>query len=47
MVPALHIKTWAFSRRAALIGLKTNKNIPLSHITDICLIVSKDPKYTT
>ncbi|KAA6388126.1 MAG: hypothetical protein EZS28_016345 [Streblomastix strix] len=47
VVPVQHIESWAFPSGAALTGLRTSKNIPLSHITDICLIFPKDPRCTT
>ncbi|KAA6375745.1 MAG: hypothetical protein EZS28_028727 [Streblomastix strix] len=44
VVPAQRIETWAFPSGAALTGLRTSQNIPLSHVTDMCLIFPKDPR---
>ncbi|KAA6390308.1 MAG: hypothetical protein EZS28_014166 [Streblomastix strix] len=38
------IESWAFSSAAALTRLRTSQNIPLSHVTEQCLIFPKDPR---
>ncbi|KAA6390466.1 MAG: hypothetical protein EZS28_014007 [Streblomastix strix] len=47
VIPAQHIESWSFPSRTALTGLRTSQNIPLSHVTDMCLIFPKDPRCTT
>ncbi|KAA6367684.1 MAG: hypothetical protein EZS28_036788, partial [Streblomastix strix] len=47
VVPAQRIESWAFPSGAALTGLRTSQNIPLSHVTDMCLIFPKDPRCIT
>ncbi|KAA6353057.1 MAG: hypothetical protein EZS28_051415, partial [Streblomastix strix] len=44
VVPAQRIESWTFPSRAALTELRTSQNIPLSHVTDMCLIFPKDPR---
>ncbi|KAA6357363.1 MAG: hypothetical protein EZS28_047110, partial [Streblomastix strix] len=47
VVPAQRIESWAFPSGATLTGLRTSQNIPLSHVTDMCLIFPKDPRHVT
>ncbi|KAA6372847.1 MAG: hypothetical protein EZS28_031625, partial [Streblomastix strix] len=47
VVFAQRIESWAFPSGAALTGLRTSQNIPLSHVTDMCLIFPKDPRCIT
>ncbi|KAA6375591.1 MAG: hypothetical protein EZS28_028883 [Streblomastix strix] len=47
VVPAQRIENWAFPSGATLTGLRTSQNIPLSHVTDLCLLFPKDAKQTT
>ncbi|KAA6363202.1 MAG: hypothetical protein EZS28_041271, partial [Streblomastix strix] len=47
VVPAQRIETWAFPSGATLTGLRTSQNIPLSHVTDMCLLFPKDARQTT
>ncbi|KAA6356908.1 MAG: hypothetical protein EZS28_047565 [Streblomastix strix] len=47
VVPAQRIETWAFPSGAALTGLGSSQNIPLSHVTDMCLLFPKDARQTT
>ncbi|KAA6364463.1 MAG: hypothetical protein EZS28_040010 [Streblomastix strix] len=45
VVSAQRIETFAFPSGAALTGLRTSQNIPLSHVTDMCLIFLNDLRY--
>ncbi|KAA6375922.1 MAG: hypothetical protein EZS28_028551, partial [Streblomastix strix] len=47
VVPAQRIESWAFPSCAALTGLRTSQNILFSLVIDMCLIFSKDPRFTT
>ncbi|KAA6378531.1 MAG: hypothetical protein EZS28_025943 [Streblomastix strix] len=47
VVPAQRIESWVFPSGAALTGLRTSYNTTLSHVTDMCLIFPKDPRYLT
>ncbi|KAA6355967.1 MAG: hypothetical protein EZS28_048506, partial [Streblomastix strix] len=47
VVPAQRVETWAFPSVATLTGLRTSQNIPLSHVTDMCLLFPKDARQTT
>ncbi|KAA6392982.1 MAG: hypothetical protein EZS28_011493 [Streblomastix strix] len=47
VVPAQCIETWAFPSGATLTGLRTSQNIPLSHVTDMCLLFLNDAIQTT
>ncbi|KAA6378088.1 MAG: hypothetical protein EZS28_026385 [Streblomastix strix] len=47
VVPALRIETLAFSSCAALIGIKTTYNIPLSHVTEMSLLFLKGSRCIT
>ncbi|KAA6400550.1 MAG: hypothetical protein EZS28_003929 [Streblomastix strix] len=47
VVSAQRIETQAFPSGATLTGLRTSQNIPLSHVTDMCLLFPKDARQTT
>ncbi|KAA6403085.1 MAG: hypothetical protein EZS28_001396 [Streblomastix strix] len=42
VIPAQRIESWIFPSAALSAGIKTTQNIPLSHVTDMCLLY---PKY--
>ncbi|KAA6386168.1 MAG: hypothetical protein EZS28_018303 [Streblomastix strix] len=46
IVPAQRIKIWPFPTSAALTGIRTSQNIPLSHVTDFVLLYPKDARCT-
>ncbi|KAA6310013.1 MAG: hypothetical protein EZS28_056393, partial [Streblomastix strix] len=47
VVPAQHVEVWPFPTSATLTGIQTSQNIPLSHVTDFCLLFPKDARATT
>ncbi|KAA6382374.1 MAG: hypothetical protein EZS28_022100 [Streblomastix strix] len=47
VVPAQRVKVWPFPTSATLTGIRTSQNIPLSHVTDFCLLFPKDARATT
>ncbi|KAA6376398.1 MAG: hypothetical protein EZS28_028076 [Streblomastix strix] len=40
-------KIWPFTTSATLTGIRTSQNIPLSHVTDFCLLFPKEARATT
>ncbi|KAA6395800.1 MAG: hypothetical protein EZS28_008672 [Streblomastix strix] len=38
VVPAQRVEIWSFLTTSTLTGIRTSQNIPLSHITDFCLL---------
>ncbi|KAA6371065.1 MAG: hypothetical protein EZS28_033407, partial [Streblomastix strix] len=47
VVPAQRIESWVFPSAASSAGIKTTQNIPLSHVTDMCLLFPKDAGHVT
>ncbi|KAA6402579.1 MAG: hypothetical protein EZS28_001889 [Streblomastix strix] len=47
VVPAQRIETWTFPSGATLTGLRISQNIPLFHVTDMCLLFPNDARKTT
>ncbi|KAA6402909.1 MAG: hypothetical protein EZS28_001571 [Streblomastix strix] len=47
VVPAQRIESWVFPSAASSAGIKTTQNIPLSHVTDMCLLFLKDARHVT
>ncbi|KAA6398616.1 MAG: hypothetical protein EZS28_005861 [Streblomastix strix] len=47
VVPVQRIETWVFPSAASSAGIKTTQNIPLSHVTDMCLLFPKDARHVT
>ncbi|KAA6363200.1 MAG: hypothetical protein EZS28_041273, partial [Streblomastix strix] len=47
VVPAQKVEIWPFPTSATLAGIRTSQNIPLSHVTDFCLLFPKDARATT
>ncbi|KAA6363978.1 MAG: hypothetical protein EZS28_040495 [Streblomastix strix] len=47
VVPAQRVEVWPFPTSATLTGIRTSQNIPLSHVTDVCLLFPKDARATT
>ncbi|KAA6390276.1 MAG: hypothetical protein EZS28_014199, partial [Streblomastix strix] len=47
VVPAQRIESWVFPSAASSAGIKTTQNIPLSHVTDMCLLFPKDARHVT
>ncbi|KAA6393067.1 MAG: hypothetical protein EZS28_011407 [Streblomastix strix] len=47
VVPAQRVEIWPFPTSASLTGIRTSQNIPLSHVTDFCLLFLKDARATT
>ncbi|KAA6397109.1 MAG: hypothetical protein EZS28_007365 [Streblomastix strix] len=47
VVPAQRVEVWPFPTSATLTGIQTSQNIPLSHVTDFCLLFLKDARATT
>ncbi|KAA6355417.1 MAG: hypothetical protein EZS28_049056, partial [Streblomastix strix] len=47
VVPAQRVEVWPFPTSATLTGIRTSQNIPLSHVTDFCLLFPKDARATT
>ncbi|KAA6403820.1 MAG: hypothetical protein EZS28_000655 [Streblomastix strix] len=43
----LEVEAQSFPTSATTIGIRTSQNIPLSHVTDLCLLFSKDARATT
>ncbi|KAA6393332.1 MAG: hypothetical protein EZS28_011143 [Streblomastix strix] len=46
-VPAQCVEVWPFPTSATLTGIRTSQYIPLSHVTDFCLLFPKDARATT
>ncbi|KAA6377662.1 MAG: hypothetical protein EZS28_026810 [Streblomastix strix] len=42
VVPVQRIETWVFPSAASSAGIKTTQNIPLFHVTDMCLLFPND-----
>ncbi|KAA6372998.1 MAG: hypothetical protein EZS28_031475 [Streblomastix strix] len=47
VVPAQRVEAWSFPISATTTGIRTSQNIPLSHVTDLCLLFPKDARATT
>ncbi|KAA6356581.1 MAG: hypothetical protein EZS28_047892 [Streblomastix strix] len=47
VVPAQRIESSVFPSTASSAGIKTTQNIPLSHVTDMCLLFPKDARHVT
>ncbi|KAA6404178.1 MAG: hypothetical protein EZS28_000287 [Streblomastix strix] len=47
VVAAQRVEVWPFPTSATLTGIQTSQNIPLSHVTDFCLLFPKDARATT
>ncbi|KAA6356141.1 MAG: hypothetical protein EZS28_048332, partial [Streblomastix strix] len=47
VVPAQRIESWVFPSAASSAGIKTTQNIPLSHVTDMRLLFTKDARHVT
>ncbi|KAA6366866.1 MAG: hypothetical protein EZS28_037607 [Streblomastix strix] len=47
IVPARRVEVWPFPTSATLTGIRTSQNVPLSHVSDFCLLFSKDARATT
>ncbi|KAA6366189.1 MAG: hypothetical protein EZS28_038285 [Streblomastix strix] len=41
------VEAWLFPTSATSTGIRTSQNIPLSHVTDLCLLFPKDARATT
>ncbi|KAA6390511.1 MAG: hypothetical protein EZS28_013963 [Streblomastix strix] len=41
------IESWVFPSAASSAGIKTTQNIPVSHVTDMCLLFPKDARHVT
>ncbi|KAA6353652.1 MAG: hypothetical protein EZS28_050821, partial [Streblomastix strix] len=47
VILARRVETWSFQISATTTGIRTSQNIPLSHVTDLCLLILKDARATT
>ncbi|KAA6402987.1 MAG: hypothetical protein EZS28_001492 [Streblomastix strix] len=47
VVNSQRVETWSFPTSATTTGIRTSQNIPLSHVTDLCLLFPKDARATT
>ncbi|KAA6382361.1 MAG: hypothetical protein EZS28_022113 [Streblomastix strix] len=47
VVPAQRIESWVLPSAASSAGIKTTQNIPLYHVTDMCLLLPKDARHIT
>ncbi|KAA6396123.1 MAG: hypothetical protein EZS28_008354 [Streblomastix strix] len=47
VVPSQRVEAWSFPTSATTTGIRTSQNIPLSHVTDLCLQFPKDARATT
>ncbi|KAA6384162.1 MAG: hypothetical protein EZS28_020314 [Streblomastix strix] len=47
VVPAQRIESWVFPSAALSVGIKTTQNIPLSQVTDMCLLFPNDARHVT
>ncbi|KAA6393379.1 MAG: hypothetical protein EZS28_011092, partial [Streblomastix strix] len=47
VVPTQLVEIWPFPTSATLTGIRTSQIIPLYHVTDFCLLFSKDARATT
>ncbi|KAA6337453.1 MAG: hypothetical protein EZS28_052787, partial [Streblomastix strix] len=46
VVPSQRVQAWSFPTSATTTGIRTSQNIPLSHVTDLCLLFPKDARAT-
>ncbi|KAA6360141.1 MAG: hypothetical protein EZS28_044332, partial [Streblomastix strix] len=46
VVPSQRVEAWSFPTSATTTGIRTSQNIPLSHVTDLCLLFLKDARAT-
>ncbi|KAA6391058.1 MAG: hypothetical protein EZS28_013415 [Streblomastix strix] len=44
VVPSQSVEAWSFPTSATTTGIRTSQNIPLSHVTDLCLLFPKELK---
>ncbi|KAA6398321.1 MAG: hypothetical protein EZS28_006151 [Streblomastix strix] len=47
VVPSQRVEAWSFPTSATTTGIRTSQNIPLSHVTGLCLLFPKDARATT
>ncbi|KAA6390776.1 MAG: hypothetical protein EZS28_013699 [Streblomastix strix] len=47
VVPSQRVEAWSFPTSATSTGIRTSQNIPLSHVTDLCMLFPKDARTTT
>ncbi|KAA6370443.1 MAG: hypothetical protein EZS28_034031 [Streblomastix strix] len=47
VVPAQRVEAWSFPTSATTTGIRTSQNIPLFHVTDLCILFLKDVRATT
>ncbi|KAA6393095.1 MAG: hypothetical protein EZS28_011381 [Streblomastix strix] len=47
VVPAQRSESWVFPSEDSSAGIKTTQNIPLSHVTDMCLLFPMDARHVT
>ncbi|KAA6380614.1 MAG: hypothetical protein EZS28_023862, partial [Streblomastix strix] len=47
VVLSQRVEAWSFPTSATTTGIRTSQNIPLSHVTDLCLLFPKDARATT
>ncbi|KAA6358193.1 MAG: hypothetical protein EZS28_046280, partial [Streblomastix strix] len=47
VVPSQRVEAWSFPTSATTTGIRTQQNIPLSHVTDLCLLFPKDARAIT
>ncbi|KAA6404192.1 MAG: hypothetical protein EZS28_000275 [Streblomastix strix] len=47
VVPSQRVEAWSFPKSTMSTGIRTQQNIPLSHVTDLCLLFPKDARATT
>ncbi|KAA6401375.1 MAG: hypothetical protein EZS28_003098 [Streblomastix strix] len=47
VVSAQKVEAWLFPSCATTIGIRTSQNIPLLHVSDLCLLFLKDARATT
>ncbi|KAA6328188.1 MAG: hypothetical protein EZS28_053744, partial [Streblomastix strix] len=47
VVPLQRVEAWSFPTSVTIIIIRTSQNIPISHITDLCLLFPKDARATT
>ncbi|KAA6321522.1 MAG: hypothetical protein EZS28_054546, partial [Streblomastix strix] len=47
VVPSQRVEALTFPTCATTTGIRTSQNIPLSHVTDLCLLFPKDARATT
>ncbi|KAA6387497.1 MAG: hypothetical protein EZS28_016975 [Streblomastix strix] len=46
VVPSQRVEAWSFQTSATTTGIRTSQNIPLSHVTYLCLLIPKDARVT-